>query len=105
MGGVGFGADSGANGSAGLISHTVEQNAVRAQLRGVLSEALNDFVYFAFRRHRIRPAARGAEVGDLVVLGVRRLQVDLHLLRRYRRPYAADNRDLRRRAPRESWQH
>jgi len=35
MWGVGFGADSGADGTACLIAHTVEQNAVAAQLRRV----------------------------------------------------------------------
>ena len=57
MRGVRFSADSGTNRCGRLISHTVEQNAVRTEFCRFFLEALNDFVYFCRPADRNRSAA------------------------------------------------
>ena len=95
---IGFSADSGAHGSRPLTTHSVEQNSVRTKACGRFFETLHHLVRFACRRHRERPTARRDKICDLLVLGVRRLQINLHLFRGYGRSRSANELDLRRHA-------
>src|ERR1700722_1777154 len=101
MSGLGFGAHSGTQRSGGPRIDSMEQNAVRSETRRLLFEPLHDLVDLALRRDCKRPAARCGKVCDLLVLAVRRLQVNLDAIHRYGRPRVADEHRVCRRTSAE----
>src|ERR1700722_15079071 len=105
MRGLVFNVDCGAHRAPGLIDHAVQKNAVGTELCRLLLEALDNLVHFAGRCDGEGSAAGSGKICDLLVRRFGGPQVDPHLIRRYRRPYPADEDRLRGSASGENRDH
>jgi hypothetical protein len=78
----GRGCVSRADRSSGLVADPLEQDTVGAQTRGFCLEPIDHDVGLGLRADHERTLARGIEQRDFDIFIGRRMQVDLHLVRR-----------------------